>query len=328
MNKYPLVSILSPCYNGETYIERFLKSVLDQDWPFIELILVDDGSTDKTRLIINSYKLQFINKGYILKYIYQVHAGQAEAINKALSVCDGEYLTWIDSDDLLKKASISKRIEFLKNNPQFEFCCCGATFVDENNLEQVLFEKKRIPDTESQKLFFDLIYENNVIFQGVYMVARRAFFKAIPSGKIYPSIEGQNWQLLLPLAYHYECGYLDESLIKVVQRKSSHSRIERTPYQILERYKNFQEIFSHVFDSLDCSKKDELMLHVHVKYARAILRLACDFDIKDIAREKYLLLKKNDSVSVKDRIFYFLSKYRFFIPAYKLLRYFKHMLLV
>ena len=96
-----LVSIITPCYNGEKYVDRFLTSVLNQTYNNIELIFVDDGSTDKTKDVVLSFKEQFEKRGYDLIYIYQKNAGQAAAINQGLKVFKGEFLMWIDSDDLM-----------------------------------------------------------------------------------------------------------------------------------------------------------------------------------------------------------------------------------
>ena len=66
----PLVSIITPCYNGENYLERYLDSVLEQTYDNIELILVNDGSNDKTSEIANRYKSKFADNGYVYIYIY------------------------------------------------------------------------------------------------------------------------------------------------------------------------------------------------------------------------------------------------------------------
>ena len=79
----PLVSIISPCYNGEKYLHRFLRSVLHQTYERIELILIDDGSEDGSRDIILSYQKQFEEKGYLFHYIYQKNSGQAAEIGRA-----------------------------------------------------------------------------------------------------------------------------------------------------------------------------------------------------------------------------------------------------
>ena len=124
MMSKPLVSIITPCYNGEKYICNFLDSVLLQTYPSIELILIDDGSTDETKSIIESKKCSFEEKGYKLVYLYQENRGQAAAVNLGLKIFNGEFLMWVDSDDILYEDNISKKVQFLEGNPDCGFVLC------------------------------------------------------------------------------------------------------------------------------------------------------------------------------------------------------------
>ena len=105
MNK-KLVSIISPCYNGEAFASRFFENILEQTYPKIELIFINDGSSDRTEEIAKSYEEKFKQKGYELIYIYQENAGQAAAVNKGLKLFQGDYFMRTDSDDLLDKNNI------------------------------------------------------------------------------------------------------------------------------------------------------------------------------------------------------------------------------
>ena len=112
INKLPLVSIIVPCYNGEEFVCRFLDSIIIQSYCNIELIFINDGSTDRTEEIVLSYIQKFDDKNITLKYIYQKNGGQADAINQGLQVFEGEFLTWPDSDDTLHKDSIRNKVNF------------------------------------------------------------------------------------------------------------------------------------------------------------------------------------------------------------------------
>ena len=105
MNK-GLVSIITPCYNVEKVVHRYLNSILSQTYKKIELILVNDGSTDKTEEILLSYKSIFESQGIIFKYIYQENKGLGGSINTGLKYFTGEYLCWPDPDDTLHPQSI------------------------------------------------------------------------------------------------------------------------------------------------------------------------------------------------------------------------------
>jgi GT2 family glycosyltransferase len=100
----PLVSILIPAFNAEEWIVDTIKSATGQTWPRKEIIIVDDGSTDQTLRIAR----QFASKE--LKVLTQQNQGAAAARNKAFSVCQGDYIQWLDADDLLAPDKIARQM--------------------------------------------------------------------------------------------------------------------------------------------------------------------------------------------------------------------------
>ena len=117
--KFPLVSILTPCYNSGSFLHVLLDSILLQDYPSIEMYAINDGSTDNTKQIIQAYIPFFEQKGYSLGYIYQAHAGQSGAINKGLKLIKGKYLLWPDSDDYYAAPNaISKLVSKLEGSDE------------------------------------------------------------------------------------------------------------------------------------------------------------------------------------------------------------------
>lgn len=275
MHNNQLVSIISPCFNGEKYVSRFLDSVLMQLYTNIELILVDDGSIDKTKDIVLSYQKSFTNKGYTLIYIYQDNGGQASAINKGLKIFKGDYLMWVDSDDILLPNNVKKKVEFLEEHPEFGFILCRAEVVDETALDIPLYTMGRIRPQGDDTLFADLIFEKNVCFNPCIIMARcTAIHSSIPSLHIYESREGQNWQLMLPLAYKFSCGYIDDVLCKIVSHNDSHSRMERTYQQKLSRYYGFEDLLTHVIHDLSDmpnEEKQKWIKEINIKYQKKIM---------------------------------------------------------
>jgi glycosyltransferase involved in cell wall biosynthesis/CDP-glycerol glycerophosphotransferase (TagB/SpsB family) len=104
------VSVIIPIYNSESYLEETIESVLGQDLKGIEIILIDDGSTDKSIDICNSYA----NKHNNIKVISQKNLGPGVARNKGVEVAKGEYVTFLDSDDLIPKDIFKKVYTILK----------------------------------------------------------------------------------------------------------------------------------------------------------------------------------------------------------------------
>ena len=104
----PLVSILIPAHNAEEWIAETLRSATSQTWPHTEIIVIDDGSTDRTGEIARSFE------GNGVKVFRQENKGAASARNTAYSLCHGDYIQWLDADDLLAPEKISKQMESVK----------------------------------------------------------------------------------------------------------------------------------------------------------------------------------------------------------------------
>jgi len=107
----PLVSILIPAFNSEEWIAATIESALAQTWTKKEIIVVDDGSTDQTLVIAR----QFSAKG--VSVVTQPNQGAAAARNKAFSICRGDYIQWLDADDLLAPDKIARQMDALRNCP-------------------------------------------------------------------------------------------------------------------------------------------------------------------------------------------------------------------
>ncbi len=100
----PSVSILIPAYNAERWIGETMESAVNQTYPYVEVIVVNDGSTDRTSQLIHKYNSPRV------KIIEQANAGGAAARNTALAHAQGDYIQWLDHDDLLAADKISEQI--------------------------------------------------------------------------------------------------------------------------------------------------------------------------------------------------------------------------
>lgn len=229
MSSEPLVSIITPCYNGARYLPGYFGGILAQEHRNIELIFIDDGSTDDTAAVARAYGEQMVECGMRFTYIYQENAGQCAAINKGLACFSGDYMLWLDSDDILAPDNISAKLSFLAANPECGFVLNGVEIVDATDTSRSLGVFVRRRPSGEDNYFGDLLHQQNVIFApGTMLVRREALLHALPTRHIYESTEGQNYQLLLPLAYTAKVGYIERPLIKYLVHGDSHSHRERS----------------------------------------------------------------------------------------------------
>jgi len=311
----PLVSIITPCFNGEVYVSNFLDSVLNQTYTNIEFIFVNDGSTDKTEEIALSYKEKFENIGISFIYIYQENKGPAAALNKGLSIFKGVYLTWPDSDDILDKDNILQRVMFLENNNSFNVVLCNSVYINESGKR--IGQLKRIPP-KADNIFLDLIRETNISFAGgAYMLRASAFIQAVPKRRIFESRGGQNWQMLLPVLYNNKCGYLDIDLYYIYKREGSHSRKKEDFEESVKRLKSHEDILVNTIDSISNmpdQEKDKYYEIIQNKYLKKRLVIYSRHRKIDELKKTYKTLKNKKVNTFTDQLVYICGKYT--VPHY------------
>ena len=274
-----LVSIVTPCYNGEGFLARFLNSILAQTYPHVELFLINDGSTDKTEEIALGYRDAFAQRGYAYTYIYQENGGQASAVNRGLGLFEGEYLTWPDSDDTLTPDALAVKVAFMDARPEYGGCVCGVRSLDDKT-DEVLEEFMRYePDEPPQTLFWDLFWERDVVWcPGAYFIRSEAFFAVNPTRHIFESREGQNYQILLPMLYHYHFGYIREFLYHYYFRWESHSNIQRGPMELYTRKTNTQILYTETINAMPCPLDERALIEREI--ARKFLPMRLRFAAK------------------------------------------------
>src|SRR5215510_10504684 len=142
-NDLPLVSIVTPSFNQARYIEATIQSVLSQDYPNMEYLIVDGGSTDGTVEIIKKYSLesggsppvsQKLASGYykIDWWVSQPDKGQTDAINKGFAQARGQILAWLNSDDTYEPGAISTAVKYLVDHPKVGMVYGDCNFINED----------------------------------------------------------------------------------------------------------------------------------------------------------------------------------------------------
>ena len=249
----PLVSIVTPCYNGESFLERYFETILAQTYSNLELIFVNDGSIDKTEEIALSYTDRLKKRGIKYIYIKQENAGQAAALNRGLKIFSGDYLTWPDSDDVMTPECIEKKVEFLEKYSEYGMVRSDGKFFDEITFNTTNIAKEK--DKMAKDIFEELLLVKTYGCCGCYMIRKSLFLECYPDRDIYESRIGQNWQVLVPAASRTLCGYINESLYIVYERRGSHSRSEQEIHKQYLRWELFTEVLLNSLKASCCDQK-------------------------------------------------------------------------
>lgn len=145
--KAPTVSIVIPAHNHAGFLEQAIESVLGQDYPDIELIVLDDGSTDDTREVLIRYSGRFF-------WETQPNMGQAGTLNKGWSMSKGEYLSYLAADDFLLPGAVSTSVGWLAAAPETVLTYCDFNLVDATSR---VLRRKRAPEFSYRDLVVDLV---------------------------------------------------------------------------------------------------------------------------------------------------------------------------
>lgn len=171
-----LVSIIVPVYNVEKYVKKCLASLVNQTYKNIEIIVVNDGSTDCSRAICD----KFYQLDSRIKMVDKINGGLSDARNAGIEVCNGEYIFFLDSDDYISEETIERMLEVAIENDA-DIVECDAVYVFES--DTYLFEKnvgKARIFNHDEALFFCLNYDFRI------MVWNKLYKKELIVNKMFP----------------------------------------------------------------------------------------------------------------------------------------------
>jgi len=208
----PLVTVIVPAYNHENYIEACLKSVVEQTYDNMQIIVFNDGSTDRTGFVIE----QFIKTHEIeIEYISKENEGLCKTLNKGLAMSKGQYIAIIASDDIWLPNKIEEQVSLLEKNRNLGLVCTDAYF-----LRGEIETKVRYSDYKTKlKRYFKNSVQNTNIYEAllvenfilaVTVMTRKECFNIV--GVFDESLKYEDYDMWLRISSNYPIGFIDTPL--------------------------------------------------------------------------------------------------------------------
>lgn len=225
-NDTPLVSVLLPSYNHEDYIEEAILSVINQTYYNIQLIVVDDGSTDRSPEIISS--LQTL---YGFEYYRQANQGLISTLNTLGKGAKGKYISLFSSDDTYDKRKIELLVKYLEENPKYSMVYSKIALMDSNsNIVKCIYEEYK-----EGNIFFSLLC-GEFFINGLSALVRRDVYEKYTRDESYID----DFQFWLKIARNEEIGFFDQ--VTAYYRKHNNHlssnliKMQSAEREIIEKY--------------------------------------------------------------------------------------------
>ncbi|SFI09656.1 glycosyltransferase family 2 protein [Halpernia frigidisoli] len=294
------VSLITGCFNGEKFIPRCFASILSQTYNDLEVIFVDDGSTDTSLKLAETYREKFLQKGFSFKIVSQKNMGFYP--QSGIKISTGKYITTLDIDDILLPGSIQKRVDFLEENPDFSAVRTNGAIVQENdNSKPISYFMDDF--YESKNVFEDLLEGKTTNIPGTYMVCADILFKYYPDKIIPMNRFTQNLQILLPVTYQRKVGYIHEILMHYMRHNEAFTADKNDYFTTKKQYESFKEVRKSLLLRMNLLTS-ERQNKLDQTYNSIFLELAYKFNKKDEFKNLYKTLERpNFESRVKHALF-------------------------
>lgn len=314
MNKEK-VSVIIPVYNVENYIHRCLNSVISQTYDNLEIILVDDGSTDDSGRICDEYK----EKDGRVVVIHKENGGQATARNLALDIATGDYIAFVDSDDYIEEDMFySMMNEFIYND--VDIVVCGYKEVDERRV--IREEKAKDSGTfDGVAVARDILQDKFPRSYGWNKIFKRKLFNTIrfPANRIYEDLailyrlfnEAGKVRIIAPSFYNYYIVRPGNTTSELSSAKASKSYFNLfqacfEQFQFVKSDNRYSDLAPSILDSMTKMGHNALV---------NTAGLGCekyDIVVNDI-RQKYAVLGMPEPRELDSKWFYLKNRLKFIV---------------
>jgi glycosyltransferase involved in cell wall biosynthesis len=225
----PKVSVVLPVYNGERFIGAAIQSVLDQTFRDFELVVVDDGSTDNTGTIVHGLKGPLI-------YHRQENQGAGAARNAGVALAQGEWIAFMDADDIWDTRKLSTQFEYLEKHPNASFVHCDMDLIDsegnlieEGFLSAAVARRKRRGRRNLVSLAFD---DQPFPYPSTVMCKRELFLRTGGFNPRFGKNYHEDFELFARMAHISPIHFMPQNLVRYRQGKRNEERWNRN-WQIL-----------------------------------------------------------------------------------------------
>lgn len=200
----PRVSVVIPTFNCERFIGRTVDSALRQTYRDFEIIVVDDGSTDGTQSVLAQY-------GEAIHYIKQANQGASAARNEALSNATGEFIAYLDADDLWESEKLACQVEYLDSNPSCGFVHTEVAVIDEqDSLLHARFNEETGRKVPQGRCLNDILQRSHI--QTLTVLERRSAYERAGNFDLRLPVAQDYLHWIQVVLQGYEIGYLPEPL--------------------------------------------------------------------------------------------------------------------
>lgn len=234
----PLVSIVIPCYNQGKFIRRTLVSVLQNKYRPMEILVVDDGSTDDSAAVVQAMQAKFPE----VKLLQKPNGGVSSARNFGVEKAASEFIAFLDGDDLLYPDTISKRMEIFIKEDEHDLAgvFCGAAVVDEKGnplMSRPLFK----PKLPNDRLSYSIQPQCAFIPSGVIAKKSKMLECGLFDETICPAEDFDLWQKMLRRGGYFR--FMRDCLVGWVQHEQSASHS-----QIVRHHEQNKRVLGRIFD--------------------------------------------------------------------------------
>ena len=297
-----LVSIIIPIYNVEKYLEQCIKSLINQTYRNLEIILINDGSTDKSTKICEKYK----NQDNRIVFINKKNGGAASAKNEGLKIAKGDYITFVDSDDFIEPDMIEYMVNTIKKyNSDIIQCSFTNLYKNTERFKQDKIVEQKISSKDFLELFLKK-WDSSLFWNKLFKreVIENVFFK-----------EGR---CIDDEFFTYKCVINSKSIVtsnKIVynyrMRKSGVMKSESSQKQILkdrvdylyERY----ELVRKIYKDLDKSFLEHLLTYyLIISKDYYVDEKLLDYMKNNLKSKKGKIITSNIDIRIKMQIFKFM----------------------